>query len=273
MAGLIGKITKNLNLKEGIWFSKEQSIVSYPLDGNDLSLQLEENSFWFKHRNNCILQIIKNYSLGEEIIDIGGGNGYVSFFLQENQYNAILIEPGFNGCLNAQKRGLQNIVCSSFQNLGIDSFSVSNIGIFDVLEHIEKDLDFLIEINKILKKGGKLFLTVPAFRFLWSNDDFVAGHFRRYNLEKIKKLLENAGFQIEYASYFFFILIFPIFLFRTIPSLFFKKEKLDLKKNLKEHGQNKTTDFLQRIWNWEIMRIVNSRKIPFGSSCLIVARK
>src|SRR6266487_5238914 len=94
-------IAANLELKNGIWYSKNTSPISYPEHGNDMCFQIEEDSFWFKHRNNCILELVKNYPAGEIFLDVGGGNGFVTLALQQAGYNAILVEPG-NGVRNAQ---------------------------------------------------------------------------------------------------------------------------------------------------------------------------
>jgi len=273
MKNFLNAISNNLISKDDIWFSKEKSNISYPDEGHEICFQLEENSFWFKHRNNCIFETVKHFSYENQIIDIGGGNGYVSTFLQKNNYEVALIEPGVEGCLNAKKRGLKNVVCSTFQNIGITNNSISNIGIFDVLEHIENDLEFLKNLNSILKTEGKLFITVPAYKFLWSNEDILAGHFRRYTIKQITNVLKQAGFEVEFSSYIFSILVLPIFLFRTIPSLFKKPKKVDLQKNMNEHKQSKSSTLLQKIWNWEVKKISNKRKINFGTSCLIVAKK
>jgi hypothetical protein len=46
--------------KEGIWHAKTKSEISYPEEGNSICYQIEEQSFWFKHSNKCILARIKN---------------------------------------------------------------------------------------------------------------------------------------------------------------------------------------------------------------------
>ena len=58
---IINSISKNLIFNKGIWFSKMNSEISYPEEGNELCYQIEENSFWFKHRNNCIKTVINKF--------------------------------------------------------------------------------------------------------------------------------------------------------------------------------------------------------------------
>ncbi len=269
------KYSNNLELKEnGVWFSKNTQSISYPEDGNDLCLELEDFSFWFKHRNNCIIALVKKFSETENFFDVGGGNGFVSMGLQNAGINVALLEPGINGVLNAKKRNIENVVCATTQNCGIVTDFVENIGVFDVIEHIEKEQDFLKSCHNMLKPKGKIFVTVPAFNFLWSNEDDYSGHFRRYTTKTLKSSLENAGFKLLFNSYLFSPLPLPIYLMRSIPSkLNMHKNFSDKDKFVKEHDSKKSSAILEKIWAWELKRIKNGSKISFGSTVIAVAEK
>ena len=149
----INNYTENLIKKDGIFFSKNKGKISYPEDGNDACFDIEDKSYWFKHRNNCIIQLAKKYVKDNLLFEIGGGNGFVSKGLEENGFQTCLVEPGIQGCLNAKARGLSNIVCSDLDNAGFKVGSIPSIGLFDVIEHIENDDDFLARINNILYGG------------------------------------------------------------------------------------------------------------------------
>jgi hypothetical protein len=64
--------------KNGIYYAGSSEKVSYPDSGNDNCFEIEENSFWFHHRNNCIIEMIRNYppTGNGPIFDVGGGNGF-----------------------------------------------------------------------------------------------------------------------------------------------------------------------------------------------------
>ena len=65
----------------------------------------------------------------------------------------------------------------------------------DVLEHIYSFIDITREINRVLKRNGKLFVSVPAeFSFiLW--DDYT--HKRAFSVRGITSLLRDCGFHID----------------------------------------------------------------------------
>lgn len=269
----LDSIANNLIAENNIWFSKTNSAISYPDDGNDVCFDLEDKSFWFKHRNNCILQCVQQYIEDKEILDIGGGNGYVSSYLQQNGYVSVLLEPGKKGILNAQKRGISHLICSTLDDAGFINSSISNIGLFDVVEHIEKDELFINSIQQLLKINGKVFITVPAYNFLWSREDVEAGHYRRYTLSSISELLEKAGFKIVYKTYIFSFLPIPIFLFRTLPFKFIKSKN----KAVRPENEHQSAGLTKRVIDWifgkELNAIKKNKKISFGGTCLIVAQK
>ena len=182
----------------------------------------------------------------------------------------MLVEPRIEGIINAKKRNLKNLICSTFDEASFHKNSIPNIGIFDVLEHIKDDIRFLKSLNDTLEEEGKLFITVPAYNILWSNEDRSAGHYRRYTLKKLKNKLSIVNFKVEYSTYIFTILPLPILFFRTIPSLFRKVSNQRLQKVQKEH---KRYSVIQKIFTKEISVVNNLRQIPFGGSCLMVAKK
>lgn len=266
----------NIVLNNGIWVSKTKNSISYPEEGNDVFFDIEENSFWFKHRNNCLVEVIKKFPPNGVFFDIGGGNGYVSKHLQDNGIQTVLIEPGEKGISNAKKRGINHLVFSTLEDAGFKKEILPAVGLFDVVEHIEHDVEFLKNINHYLISNGRVYITIPTFKFLWSSEDDIAGHYKRYTIKTIRKTLEESGFEIEYSTYFFSFLPFIIFSFRSIPYLLgIKRKKLEKEKSESEHTAKSgiVVKTLNYICNKELNFIKNGKHIPLGSSCLIVAKK
>ena len=190
---------------KGIYYADLTEAISYPKKFNELCFEVEENSFWFRHRNHCIIEMIKNFrsSTDGPIFDVGGGNGFVAKGLLDAGLDVVLVEPGQAGAINAKKRGIPHVICVTTHTAKFKTESIPAIGVFDVVEHIEDDIGFLKHLWELLVPGGMLYLTVPAYQFLWSQEDVEGGHFRRYTLSNLKKKMMHTGFDISYSSYIF----------------------------------------------------------------------
>jgi 2-polyprenyl-3-methyl-5-hydroxy-6-metoxy-1,4-benzoquinol methylase len=261
---------------DGIYYSVNATPVSYPDDGNQNFMLIEENSFWFQHRNNIIVALVKKYNSGKTFFDIGGGNGFVAKGIQEAGEEVVIVEPGQLGALNAAKRNIKHVICATLSDAGFKPNSMDGVGLFDVVEHIEDDVAFLREVHAYVRPGGHVFITVPAFKALWSNEDDHAGHYRRYTRKELEDVLVSSGFEIAYSTYFFSILPLPVFFFRSIPSrLGLSKKAGSLEKNQEEHAVRKgiMSKILDKIWSWEMRKITRGEKISVGGSCLVVAKK
>jgi len=138
----------------------------------------------------------------------------------------------------------------------------------DCLEHIKNDENAIKNWHKLLKPKGTLYVFVPAFNFLWSNHDVVNMHFRRYTKKKLIRVLNNSSFKITKASYWNFILFFPILITRLLNKLPFINKKND--GELKKFKLFNT--FFLNIINTEnkVLRYVN---FPFGVSTFCIAKK
>jgi hypothetical protein len=63
--------------------------------------------------------------------------------------------------------------------------------------------------HRLLKNGGLLVVTVPAYRFLWSGEDYVSEHHRRYVRKDLLDRVVAAGFAVQRSTYFN-TLLFPV---------------------------------------------------------------
>lgn len=262
---------------DGIWYSTDIENISYPSEGNNSCFDIEENSFWFRHRNNCIASVVKSYPPENNgtIFDIGGGNGFVSLGLSNSGFNVALVEPRKTGASNAKKRGVSNVICATINTAKFKPHSLPAIGLFDVVEHIEDDLTFLKTARELMEKNARLYVTVPSYSFLWSAEDVSAGHFRRYNLSGILRALQLAGFQVEFSSHIFRFLPIPVFLLRTLPHMLglSKTERIS-NTTSRDHAVKGSAmvNILDSILQSEVNNLNNRKPMSFGGSCLIVAK-
>lgn len=248
--------------------------VSYPAEAHRLTRELEDTSFWYQHRNSMIIHAIKKFIPGQPLIyDLGGGNGPVSIALMKEGYPCVLVEALPDAIAMAKKRNIENVVLSSIQEF--KEMQLPIVLLADVVEHIEKDDELLRQLFNQIASGGAIVITVPAFNHITTDIDKEIGHFRRYDLKGMTKKLSEAGFIVQYKTYFFSLLYLPFLIFRVLPyKLGFKKKKTRDRRN-SEHlsGNLWLNKFASNILRWENLFIRSNRKIPMGTSCLFIASK
>jgi SAM-dependent methyltransferase len=272
---MIASISSKLHqLPSGIWVSGSQAAISYPDEGNQECFAVEDRSFWFRHRNEVLRWLLGKFPVQGVFADVGGGNGFVARMIQETGCPVVLFEPGWEGASNARKRGVEDVVCSTFEDAELAEQSFAGMGIFDVLEHIEDDSGFLKRITKGLAKGGYMFVTVPAHQWLWSEDDVHAGHFRRYSRSGLQSVLRAAGLEPVYCTHFFRILIPPLFAARTLPSLLGIR-RVSTEHTQTAHGVEKSliTRFIEASCRRELLRLQKQSVGRLGTSIVAAARR
>jgi SAM-dependent methyltransferase len=259
----------------GIWRPRaaRDHALSFPEDGHDACFRIEDDSFWFAHRNACITAALSRARIDGPLLDIGGGNGAVSQALERSHIEAILLEPGPEGARNARRRGLRNVVCATLEDAGFEAGAFGAAGLFDVAEHVADDDALLREIHRILRPGGVLCVTVPAHRWLWSAEDDLAGHHRRYSLRGLSELLARRGFEVRYQTYFFAPLTVPVLVLRSLPHRLLHRPAAVIERAAARH--HVPSPMARRVMDAllapELRQIRAGRRVPFGTSCLAVA--
>jgi len=257
---------------DGDWRAPENAVISYPHEASGFFAAIEESSYWFAHRNLCILSILRRFPPRGPVIDVGGGNGFVSLALKKDGIPAIVLEPG-PGADVARSRGL-TVIRASLSSAQFREQSVSAFAMFDVLEHIDDDHGALHEICRTLSHGGFLYLTVPAFRWLWSGEDVNVGHARRYTARSLAKVFRSSGLELVFSTYIFRPLVLPIFCLRSLPSLF---------GLLPSRGNSKKSDYVlpsglsgRLLWQMlvnELNALRSGECLSWGSSLVAVGKK
>jgi SAM-dependent methyltransferase len=142
------------------------------------------------------------------LIDCGAGTGR---FVQEaaRECTAIAVDDHDESLEMARKRlGPKSVRRGSCTALPFDDASADIVTALDVIEHVEDDRQAIAEMLRILKPGGVMVITVPAFQALWSDWDVALHHFRRYRRSGLQALLSGAGLEVVRCDYIN-VLAFP----------------------------------------------------------------
>jgi SAM-dependent methyltransferase len=258
---------------DGKWVAVGDTPISFPLESHTGLADIETQSYWFKHRNTAIAAMVGQFAPSGPILDVGGGNGFVSMGLRDAGFASFVVEPGPAAVDMCEARAVP-VIQAAFQDIAFKPESLDAVAMFDVLEHIDDEESILRQLHQILKPHGMLYLTVPAYSWLWSQEDVGAGHFRRYTLGGLTDNLARVGFKVEFASYMFAVLVLPVLLLRSLPSLIGRRTKVNHEQSAREHNlpSNAIGRAIEMALAREGGRIALGKRVRFGTSCLIAAR-
>ncbi len=155
-------------------------------------------------RERWVLQVLRQNCPANgwgSILDVGCGDGLLFDRLMEFgdvegiETSREIVDPA-----NPQ---FQKIHIGPFDDSFRPGKQYSLILLLDVLEHIPDPGAALRRCESLLKPGGSLVVTVPAFNVAWTNHDVLNHHMTRYRRATLLPLLQKAGFKIEDSAYWF----------------------------------------------------------------------
>jgi SAM-dependent methyltransferase len=227
----------------------------------------EKTYWWHVAKRRLVCEAIGKAKKSQKILDAGCGTGALITDLEKLGYQCWGGDASPEALKFCQKRGLKNFWLLNFEKkLPTKNNFFDKISCLDVLEHVAKDDNLLKEFSRTLETNGRLYITVPAYRFLWSYWDQMLGHKRRYSKGELVELLNNCGFRVCRASYFNSFLLLPVFVIRC-----FKSGIKDQKSDFVEVPKwlNFLLIVVSRIESFFVLKSLT----PFGLSIFVEAQK
>jgi SAM-dependent methyltransferase len=167
---------------------------------------LESHHWWFVGKRLLVDSLLEDVlrSPGLRILDVGCGTGGVLAHLRDRAHavgQAVGIDQSRLALARCRQRGLFHLVCAEGGALPFAPASFDVILLLDVLEHSADERALLAGVRALLRPGGTLLVSVPAFQFLWSVHDEVLHHVRRYTARRLRRALADGGFTIRRVTY------------------------------------------------------------------------
>jgi SAM-dependent methyltransferase len=236
-------------------------------------VELEQTHFWFVGRRRIFFHLLDRALAGRTdiaVLDVGCGVGGMLGPL--SRYGEVTgVDSSAELVERCHRRGFDRVVVGSAYELPADPGSVDLITLFDTIEHVPDDDRALRECRRVLAPGGLVFISTPAYQFLYANNDRVAHHERRYTVRALRRKLMDAGLEPVQVTYFN-TLLFPAIL----PAVLIKK----VRERFSDPGdETNLSHALPPLVNRALAATMGGERhllarasMPFGHSIIAIAR-
>jgi SAM-dependent methyltransferase len=231
---------------------------------------VEERSFWFRARNRLIVSTFaRHFPDASSFLEVGCGSGIVLAALRaaRPQLRLVGVELYAEGLEIARRRlpGAE-IVERDARELGYrDEFDV--VGAFDVIEHVDEDVQVLREMARAVRPGGGVLVLVPQHPWLWSEHDEIVEHRRRYTRSELVAKVESVGVDVVRLTSFVSTLLPFMAASRIVDRV---RRSTDPIANL---DPGRLNGVFERVLDGERRLIECGVSLPFGGSLMLVGRR
>ncbi|HEX6454971.1 MAG TPA: class I SAM-dependent methyltransferase [Solirubrobacterales bacterium] len=179
--------------------------------------EAEDRHWWYRGRWAVVEALLSRVQLPSQprILDAGCGTGGN---LQKFGRLGVAtgVEPSQEGVRFCRERGLERVHQAGLEKLPFDDGSFDLVAATDVVEHVAAEGQALRELLRVTAPGGIMLLTVPAYMWLWSEEDVNLHHHRRYTRRRLRQAVTAAGWEPLFSTYFNTLLLPPIALAKKL---------------------------------------------------------
>jgi SAM-dependent methyltransferase len=226
---------------------------------------LYRSHWWWRSREFILLDVIRSLA-GQtpiDILDVGCGNGL--FFAELGKFGRVRGIEVDDSLIPSDSPYRAAIFSKPLGDPLYQGMQFDLVTALDVIEHLEDDRAAVRAMLAMLRPGGKLLITVPAFMLLWDKHDEINRHYRRYRKIDLRSLVPGDG-RLLSLKYLFHLLFFPKLLVKLANACF--------PRPIRQHAASfPGLNTLMKTLLIIEYRLAGRLPIPFGTSLLAVIEK
>jgi len=137
-----------------------------------------------ERRKQHFSHFLKHAGLPGRLLDVGCGCGFFLKLAQETGWDAIGVDLNPKAIAYAKERLRVNALLRDLRDVHFPDGSFDLVTLWNVLDYTPDPLDFLLEIHRVLKDDGRVFIRTP--NAVWQYLSFRMTNFlRRVGLRKV----------------------------------------------------------------------------------------
>jgi SAM-dependent methyltransferase len=227
--------------------------------------ELYRHHWWWRAREEILLRKIRGILGGARrarILDVGCGAGLFFDALEQfGRPEGIESDPA---AVAQSGKWKNHIVVGELDNSYEPAAPFNLILMLDVLEHISKPDQLLRRAAEVLAPNGRILVTTPAFKWLWTTHDELNHHVTRYTAGEMRTTVQRAGLVALENGYMFQSLVVPKLIVRAKEALTSAPARIP---RIPSPALNRA------IQAWFRQEYAVAGWLPFGGSLLTIAAR
>jgi ubiquinone/menaquinone biosynthesis C-methylase UbiE len=166
--------------------------------------ELEQHYWWFigvRAMVRSLLSLCPGHGRLGRVLDVGCGTGALLDQLQACSAEVWGLDISYEALQYCALRGHKHLIRADAAHVPFPSAAFDVVTAIGVIEHLEDDQAFLLEIKRLLKPDGSFILLTSSFPCLWSMHDTANEHKRRYYRRQLEQKINRIGFETVRFSY------------------------------------------------------------------------
>jgi SAM-dependent methyltransferase len=150
-----------------------------------------------RYNRHLLEQVLAFAGPSRTVLDFGAGSGRLASALAARGLEVTGVEPDPLLRERLARSAVPSV--AALEELGARRFDY--VVSLNVLEHCDDDVAVARALRERLAPGGRCLVYVPAFPLLWTANDALVGHRRRYRRDPLRRLFRDAGFAVADVRY------------------------------------------------------------------------